>query len=169
MTQICLLDSVRLSDLLKGALEWNKTVHSLLVSASNGSILATAFRDEPPEIKHQRSLSTTITTAYTVASEDRLVFEAQATRALTVVVPIADRVLLAVNGPPRHELEQPGETPQINGDEYYPAEGSSSREMNDDQETGEQAQIRADLEGVSEELAVILRKELSGLNWPQDI
>ncbi|KAI9874709.1 MAG: hypothetical protein M1823_007626 [Watsoniomyces obsoletus] len=100
MTQVCLLDSVKLSALLQDALTWSSTVDSIMVSATNGSILATSSRGEAPEIKDLRTLSTTMTAAYTVASENTLVFEAQATGALSVIVPVADHVLLAVNGPP---------------------------------------------------------------------
>ena len=170
MTQVCLLDSVRLSELLKEALEWNSTVESILVSAANGSILATAFRHETPDIKDLRTLSTTITAAYTVASEDVLVFEAQATRALSVIVPVADHILLAVNGPPQGEPGENRERAVINGDQYEEHdEDTSQEEEADTEQTAEQEQTRSDLESVAEELANILRKELAGLSWPHDI
>ncbi|EHY60196.1 hypothetical protein HRR83_009156 [Exophiala dermatitidis] len=118
-SQVCLLDSDRLSSLLRDALSWslstndanggddsnnNKhSVSSLMVSAMNGSILAYAYRDgQTPSVKDMRTQSTTMTAAYsTVASEDAdvLVFEAQNTGAVSVITPIADHVLLAVTGP----------------------------------------------------------------------
>ena len=170
MTQVCLLDSERLSKLLEDALDWNTTVQSIMVSAANGSILATAFRHDAPEIKDLRTLSTTMTSAYTVASEEVLVFEAQATRALSVIIPVADHVLLAVNGPARSEAVASHEYANING-----GKSESSRDEEGEEEASEgdtalqQEQTRVDLESVSEELAVMLRKELSGLNWPIDI
>ncbi|KAL2448261.1 hypothetical protein ABEF95_015635 [Exophiala dermatitidis] len=118
-SQVCLLDSDRLSSLLRDALSWSSStsdanggddsnsnkhsVSSLMVSAMNGSILAYAYRDgQTPSVKDMRTQSTTMTAAYsTVASEDAdvLVFEAQNTGAVSVITPIADHVLLAVTGP----------------------------------------------------------------------
>ena len=170
MTQVCLLDSKRLSLLLEDALEWNSTVDSIMVSAANGSILATAFRHEAPEIKNLRTLSTTMTSAYTVASEEVLVFEAQATSALSVIVPVADHVLLAVNGPARSEPIESHEQTAINGDQRRSGEEeATSEDESEDGTAAQQGQTRAGLESVSEELAAILRKELSGLSWPVDI
>lgn len=100
MGQVCLLDSDRLSALLRDALAWSDNVSSLMVSATNGSILAYAYREnKTPSIKAMRTQSTTMTAAYTVASEDSLVFEAQNTGAISVISPIGDHVLLAVTGP----------------------------------------------------------------------
>ena len=168
MTQVCLLDSARLSSLLSNALDWNSTVDSMMVSATNGSILATAFRHEPPSIKDLRTLSTTMTSAYTVASEDVLVFEAQATRALCVIVPVADHILLAVNGPARGEIFDGHGDAGIDGDRDSAEEAAQDEESEDDAAV-QQGRTRADLESVSEELAMTLRKELSGLKWPVDI
>ena len=164
------MDSARLSRLLSNALDWNSTVDSIMVSATNGSILATAFRYEPPSIKDLRTLSTTMTSAYTVASEDVLVFEAQATRALSVIVPVADHILLAVNGPARSEAITSDDHGGINGEQASAnSEEASHDEENEDEVAAQQGQTRADLESVSEELATTLRKELSGLKWPVDI
>lgn len=170
MTQVCLLDSARLSTLLSNALDWNKTVDSIMVSATNGSILATVFRHEPPSIKDLRTLSTTMTSVYNVASEDVLVFEAQATRALCVIVPVADHILLAVNGPARSEATIIADHDGLNGEQgsAMSEEGSHDAE-NEEDVAAQQGQTRADLESVSEELATTLRKELSGLKWPIDI
>jgi hypothetical protein len=176
MTQVCLLDSVKLSALLQDALAWSSTVDSIMVSATNGSILATASRGKAPEIKDLRTLSTTMTAAYTVASENTLVFEAQATGALSVIVPVADHVLLAVNGPPTVEPDEEHELRRVNGKHAERRNEAPSAvvddEDQDEDETAqeqEQEQTRVDLESVSEELADILKRELSGLNWPQDI
>jgi len=173
MTQVCLLDSSRLSSLLQDALSWNDNVASLMVSAKNGSILAYAFRKATPSIKDMRTLSTTMTAAYTVASEDVLVFEAQNTHAMSVIAPIADHVLLAVNGP---------QSSSSNNDHHEPVgndstgEDEPSEDMNDSEgdapatehaEDGEQR--RAELEVVSQELSALLREELGGMRWPEDI
>jgi hypothetical protein len=177
MTQVCLLDSARLSSLLEDALDWNDTTDSIMVSANNGSVLATAFRHKTPQIKDLRTLSTTLTAAYTVASEDVLVFEAQATRAISVIRPVADHILLAVNGPLREEeaeTSNENEMMGINGNNEDSTaeedEAGAADEGSDSASALAQAlQTRTELEGVSEELASVLRKELSGLVWPNDI
>ena len=164
------MDSARLSTLLSNALDWYATVDSIMVSAANGSILATAFRHEPASIKDSRTLSTTMTSAYAVASEDVLVFEAQATRALCVIVPVADHILLAVNGPARSEAATIEDRDALNGEQgSAESEEMSHDAENEDELAAQQGQTRADLESVSEELAATLRKELSGLKWPIDI
>lgn len=170
MTQVRLVDSVRLSALLQEALSWNQTVTSLLVSARNGSILAYAFRNTTPSIKAMRTRSTTMTAAYSVASEDILVFEAQNSQALTVIARVADHILLAVTG---HEPAGPDPYEQHVHGALRPTRIHDSSKLNDDEEDEEEDdnidQIRADLETVNQELANILREELSGLKWPDDI
>ncbi|KPI39418.1 uncharacterized protein AB675_5137 [Cyphellophora attinorum] len=191
MAHVNLLDSRRLSELLEQALSWRKSVDSLMVSATNGAVLAFAYRAGRPTMKDIRSLSTTTTTAYTVASEDVLVFEAQLSRALSVLAPVADQVLLAVHGPGRGDLKIDGNMQglDVNGDGTHGAEdereeGNNAEVDEHEDEVGgavedttardgddeeEQNRIRADLEYVSDQLAVILREELRGLRWPEDI
>lgn len=182
MTQVCLLDSDRLSTLLGEALSWSNQVSSLMVSATNGSILAYAYRDTPPSIKAMRTQSTTMTAAYTVASEDVLVFEAQNTGTISVVTAVADHVLLAVTGrvpvpepEPKHKPEQP--TPLQHGPNGHAEEventvngvDDSPDEEEDPETDGANQQIRTDLEVVSQELASILRGQLAAMKWPDDI
>lgn len=184
MTQVTLLDSRRLSELLEQALSWRESVDSLMVSATNGAVLAYAFRERRPTMKDIRSLSTTTTTAYTVASEDVLVFEAQLSRALSVLAPIADQVLLAVHGPGRGDIGINGKLNKltVNGDDGHEEEGeiegtiSGAEDENatnevaeDENNQEEQNRIRADLEHVSEGLSAVLREELRGMRWPEDI
>lgn len=174
MAQICLLNSSRLGELLKEALSWNESVSSLMVSATNGAILSYAFRDSTPTIKELRSLSTTATAAYTVASESTLVFEAQLTRAISVITPLAEFVLLAVTGPERKQSQSNSEAGQwstVNGQTQDTNEGASgqARQHEEDRsQSREEQRMRADLEGVSEELAATLREELSTMKWPDD-
>ncbi|KIX03964.1 uncharacterized protein Z518_07517 [Rhinocladiella mackenziei CBS 650.93] len=168
MSQVCLLDSERLSALLREALSWSDNVSSLMVSALNGSILAYAYRDDTPSIKAMRTQSTTMTAAYTVASEDILVFEAQNMGAISVITPIADHILLAVTGP------EPKQTPALrNGEaeemEPYAVNGVDGNHEEEDDEDEDHQQIRTDLEVVSQELANVLREELALLKWPDDI
>lgn len=158
MAQVCLLDSDRLSLLLKDAISWSSHVSSVMVSSLNGSILAYAYRDATPSIKRMRTQSTTMTAAYTVASEDVLVFEAQNMGATSVIAPIADHILLAVTGP----------EPKLANGETLDESSSNDREEEEDDDEAQQ-QIRTDLEVVSQELAHILRGELSTLKWPDDI
>jgi hypothetical protein len=141
-----------------------------MVSAVNGSILAHSYRDETPSIKQMRTQSTTMTAAYTVASEDTLVFEAQNMGATSVITPIADHILLAVTGPtPRlteavHKRTQ-GEDNR-DGLHDVVSEGYSTTELEDDEH---QQLIRTELELVCQELASNLRSELASMRWPEDI
>lgn len=171
MTQVALLDSRKLSELLQQALLWRDAVSSLMVSATNGAVLAYAFREGNPSMKDIRSLSTTTTTAYTIASEDVLVFEAQLSRALSVLAPIADHILLAVQGPDRRANSQDLAVSALNGDISTQSGGQGQSTGSTEGADGlqEQSHIRGDLEYVSEELAAILRDELRGMKWPEDI
>lgn len=171
MTQAGLLDSDRLSSLLEEALGWSGHVSSLMVSSLNGSILAYAYRNSTPSIKAMRTQSTTMTAAYTVASEDVLVFEAQNMGATSVITPIADHILLAVTGPEpptqASETQENGNGLQDVDQESYVSNGDRNGFADSDDE--EQQQIRTDLELVSQELANTLRGQLSSLKWPDDI
>jgi hypothetical protein len=174
MAQVSLLDSRKLSDLLQQALTWREAVASLMVSATNGAVLAYAFRDGTPSMKEIRSLSTTTTTAYTVASEEVLVFEAQISCALSVVTPIADNILLAVQGFGRADASAHGtETTEQNIDTTNDAEpvdsGFGPGEQEAQQSRQQPESIRMDLEHVSEELSAALRAEMRGMKWPEDI
>ncbi|RVX73681.1 hypothetical protein B0A52_02571 [Exophiala mesophila] len=175
MSQACLLDSSRLSSLLEEALEWSDHVSSLMVSSLNGSILAYAYRNSTPSIKAMRTQSTTMTAAFTVASEDVLVFEAQNMGATSVITPIADHILLAVTGPEPHawssKIRINGETAQDENGNQEEGAHTLNRGQNGfaDSDDEEQQQIRTDLELVGQELANMLREELSALKWPNDI
>ena len=173
MAQICLLNSSRLAELLKEALSWNESVSSLMVSATNGAILSYAFRGPIPSIKELRSLSTTATAAYTVASESTLVFEAQVSRAISVITPLAQHVLLAVTGPERKSEEEEQDTTgssAANGGDGMEEHATNQAlpKKHEYEHPKEAQQMRADLESVSEELAATLREELSSMKWPDD-
>jgi len=169
MSQVCLLDSDRLSALLRDALPWSDNVSSLMVSATNGSILAYAYMDTTPSIKDMRTQSTTMTAAYTVASEDILVFEAQNTGAISVITPIADHILLAVTGP-EPKKPKPAQNGHLEDAEHASVGTEESHEEEGQIEEDEgHHQIRTDLEVVSQELARVLREELSKLKWPEEI
>ncbi|OAL22252.1 hypothetical protein AYO22_07296 [Fonsecaea multimorphosa] len=177
MTQVCLLDSDRLSSLLREALSWSENVSSLMVSALNGSILAYAYRGTTPSIKAMRTQSTTMTAAYTVASEDVLVFEAQNMGAISVIAPVADHVLLAVTGPEpkqKQALQNGHDSSQehgqvVNGVEDH-TEGEGGEENGpQDEEDRDIQKIRDDLEAVSQELANVLREELAVMKRPHNV
>ena len=165
MTQVVsLVDSGRLSNLLRDALSWNNDISSIMVSAQNGSILAYAFRQHTPSVKAMRTRSTTVTTAYTIAGLETLVFEAQRTGALTVISSIADQILLSVTGPEPHDIDPYEKTvheaaldDDINGN----ATGNAA----DSGTTG----LQTELEAVNQELASIIRDDLAGMKWPEDI
>ena len=147
-----------------------------MVSAANGSVLAYAFKSETPEIKDLRTMSTTMTAAYTVASEDILVFEAQVTRALSVIIPVGDHILLAVNGPARPPTPEAGSPATREAIDGEPRSDDASEEIhqaedqqNSAEEENRQKHIRQELEEVAETLASTLREELAGLKWSGDI
>lgn len=160
-----------MSKLLEDALSWSPAASSLLVSATNGSILAYAFRSNTPSIKDMRTLSTTMTAAYVVASENTLVYESQSSNTISVIGPVADHVLLAVTGttaakPPDRHAPSTDRVPSEDGHEV---------DVEDDGEDGEekedcmQAETRLELESINQELATILREELRDMRWPDDI
>ncbi len=170
MGQVFMLDSERLSSLLNDALSSSDQVSSFLISATNGSILAYAYRDETPKIKDIRTQSTTMTTAYAMASEDTLVFEAQNSGATTVVTTIGDHILLGVTGPkPKTTAQLQNRHPQE--DEHTPTNGTSGQAEESEEHETEQVkqQLRDDLEAVSQDLSDTLREELVNLRWPDDI
>lgn len=165
MTQVSLVDSGRLSALLREALSWNEEISSIIVSAQNGSILAYAFRGRTPSVKAMRTRSTTVTTAYAVAGQDTLVFEAQRTGALTVISAIADQILLSVTGPESQDIDPYEKT-------VHEAATNADVEtaMEDSQEQDpETMRLRSALEAVNQELASMIRDDLAGMKWPEDI
>ena len=146
-----------------------------MVSALNGSILAYAYRAETPSIKAMRTQSTTMTAAYTVASEDVLVFEAQNMGAISVIASIADHVLLAVTGPePKPTIAAQNQRLGENGDAEETGHAvnglhDSLEEEEDDDDDEEHQQIRTDLELANQELANLLKAQLATMKWPEDI
>ncbi|KAJ9662178.1 hypothetical protein H2198_001529 [Neophaeococcomyces mojaviensis] len=165
MTQVSLVDSGRLSALLREALSWNDKISSIMVSAQNGSILAYAFRQHTPSVKAMRTRSTTVTTAYAVAQQDTLVFEAQRTGALTVISAIGDQILLAVTGPEPQDVDPYEKTVhEAVADGEADTAGEDSGAANP-----EVTRMRSELEAVDQELAEMLRSELAGMRWPEDI
>jgi 4-hydroxyphenylpyruvate dioxygenase-like putative hemolysin len=164
MTQVSLIDSGRLSALLQEALSWNNDISSMMVSAQNGSILAYTFRHHTPSVKAMRTRSTTVTTAYAIAEQETLVFEAQRTGALTVVSAIADQILLSVTGPEPQGIDPYEKTVH----EAVPEEtGEIAEEL--EEEDQEVTRLRAELEAVNQELVGMLKDELAGMKWPEDI
>lgn len=161
MTQVSLVDSRRLSTLLREALSWNDQVSSIIVSAQNGSILAYAFRHQTPSVKAMRTRSSTVTTAYAIAGQDTLVFEAQRTGALTVISAIADQILLAVTGPEPYDIDPYEKT-------VHEAHGNEDGEE-EPEPSSEASRLRGELEVVNQELASMIRDELAGMKWPEDI
>lgn len=167
MTQVSLVDSTRLSILLRESLEWSKNVSSIMVSAQNGSILAYAFRHTTPSVKAMRTRSITVTTAYSVAAQEVLVFEAQRTGAMTVISSIADRIVLAVTGPEPEGVDPYEKT--VHESDHLDSSDSNTTDRATNEEEAQLAQLRSELESVNDELAGMLREELAGIKWPEDI
>ena len=174
MTQIALLDSARLSSLLKDALTWSKSVASLLVSAKNGSILAYIFRGSTPSIKTLRTKSTTMTAAYSASADNTLIFESQDSGMLSVITSIGDHLLLAVSS---GEHKQPQTSQALYSSAQEAGLESEDAEADSDVEDAENTQgiasrteeTKHELEEVCSELADVLREELQALKWPEDI
>lgn len=169
MAQVSLVDSTRLSGLLREALSWNNDISSIMVSAQNGSILAYAFRQRTPSVKAMRTRSTTVTTAYAVADQDVLVFEAQRTGAMTVISSVADQILLAVTGPEPQGIDPYEKTVhEAAANEEANGTGAGEEQPEEDPEV---KRLRTELEAVNQELASIIREDLTGMRmrWPEDI
>lgn len=167
MTQVSLVDSSRLSILLRESLEWSPNVSSIMVSAQNGSILAYAFRNTTPSVKAMRTRSITVTTAYSVAAQEVLVFEAQRTGAMTVISSIADRIVLAVTGPEPEGVDPYEKT--VHESHHVESNDPNTTDSTTEEEEAHLAHLRAELESVNDELAGMLREELAGIKWPDDI
>ena len=136
-----------------------------MVSAQNGSILAYAFRGRTPSVKAMRTRSTTVTTAYAIAGQDTLVFEAQRTGALTVISAIADQILLSVTGPEFQAIDPYEKTVH-----EAATDADTETAMEDSREQDpETMRLRSDLEGVNQDLASMIRDDLAGMKWPEDI
>ena len=177
MTPLAILDSKKLSESLRHALSWDDHVASLMVSARNGSIIGYAFRGPTPIIKTLRTISTTMTTAYSATSDDKLIFQSPGTKSISVISPIGDHLLLAVTS------NDQDATDQVNYDalKFTNANGSLEQEDSVDEAHSDQGQddheepnqlfeeVREDLESISAELVVRLEKEFSTLDWPDDI
>ena len=161
MSQVFMLDSDRLSSLLRNALQLSDRVSSVMVSAANGSILAYAYRDESPKIKGIRTQSTTVTTAYTIATE-----------AISVITTVADRVLLAVTGP-EPQKTAPLQNGHSQDHEHPTLSGTSEHDEEDEEHAVSQdtvpQQMRDYLEGVSQVIASAVREEMATMRWPDDI
>jgi len=165
MAQISLVDSGRLSALLKEAMSWNDSISSILVSAQNGSILAYAFRQHTPSVKAMRTRSTTMTTAYAIARQDTLVFEAQRTGALTVVSALADQILLSVTGPEPQDVDPYEKT--VHEAAQNDTDGAAMESSHE--QDPEMARLRSELETVNQELVDMIRDDLAEMKWPEDI
>lgn len=167
MTQVSLVNSDRLSSLLQEALGWNDDISSIMISARNGSILAYSFRQQTPSVKAMRTRSTTVATAYAIADQDTLVFEAQRTGALTVISSIGNQILLAVTGPEPQGIDPYEKTVHeaVSDEETEGAGlGGDSAELDP-----EIMRLRTQLEAVNQELGGMLWEELAGMKWPEDI
>lgn len=111
-----------------------------------------------------------MTAAYTAASENTLVYESQSSATISVIGPIADHILLAVTGaaPTSGHARFDGILLHEHTSEEHTADADTADESSeeDDEAMNER---RLELESISEELATVLRNELRGLKWPDDI
>jgi hypothetical protein len=98
-----------------------------------------------------------------------LVFEAQNTGAISVITPIADHILLALTGPEPRKA-RPAQNGHLEDSKHTENGTDESQEEDGQSEEDEGHQkIRTDLELASQELARVLKEELSKLKWPEDI
>ena len=165
--ELLLLEYSRTSKLLNDPAVWesSETLSSILLIATNGSVLAQAYT-EPPRTIRVRAHATKYTATFAAYmntagnSEDEAVTRIVNGRA-TVIVSVTKDVLLAVTGKAPDALPSPA--------------GSTVASLSSDdqeQDSGDESEFPQDelekLITISEELRPLLAAELSQMRWPED-
>jgi hypothetical protein len=173
MSQVALVDTARISHVLQGVLTKYASITAVLITDTNGSVFASAYRGEDSSVKIMRTQATTITSAYALSSDELLSFEADALKRLFVVTSIADRLILGVVGALPERSVRPLTNGNVHNEEEEHEEDVSDDEggeVEDDSEArADSRRIREQLELVCSELAIVLRPELANLRWPDDL
>lgn len=168
----------------------------LRIFAHNGSLLAHAHRDPRP-IRLARTESATFSAAYISymnghgsrthsehvsdangrsehAEAGSIVYESRTSNHMTIITPIAAKVLLAVTGSisseeaPDQADEENEENPDVTiAMTSPPASPSRPSEHSDANGFLEPSKsLLEELGSISQQLSVILREEMSGMRWP---
>ena len=165
-TELLLLDYDRISELLNDAAFWSTpgTLTSILLVATNGSILAHAYAN-PPSTRVMRSDATSYSATYTAyVNTAGASHESGVTRCVdgqaTVIASVTPHVLLAVTG--------------RTSDSVLNRTGSSSSSISSSHQQAitEASELpQRDLDvilSINDELTSLLRAELSDMRWPED-
>ena len=167
-TELLLLEYDRMSDLLNDPTFWSTpgTVTSILLVATNGSILAHAYAD-PPSTRVMRSDATSYSATYTAymntagTSHDNCVTRCVDGQA-TIITSVNGNVLLAVTG-------KASDSTTPDGTASSSSSISSSHHQQATNEPSEFPQHDLDiLLSISDEITSLLRAELSDMRWPED-
>jgi hypothetical protein len=168
-TELLLLEYDRMSELLNDPSFWSAagTLTSILLVATNGSILAYAYAN-PPSTRIMRSEATSYSTTYTAymnttgADQDNGVTRCVDGQA-TVITSVAAHVLLAVTGKTSDSMTA-NRTRSSSSSSF-----SSSHDQKPARDPSEFPQHDLDiLLSISDELTSLLRGELSDMRWPED-
>jgi hypothetical protein len=168
-TELLLLEYDRMSELLNDPAFWSSpgTLTSILLVATNGSILAHAYAN-PPSTRTMRSEATSYSATHTAymsttgTNQDNGVTRCVDGQA-TVITSVAAHVLLAVTGK---------SSDSTTSDRTVSSSSSSFSSPNHQQAANEPSGFpQHDLNtliSISDELTSLLRAELSDMRWPED-
>jgi hypothetical protein len=168
-SELLLLEYDRVSELLNDSTFWSTTglLVSILLVATNGSILAHAYAN-PPSTRIMRSDATSYSATYTAymntagANHDTGVTRCVDGQA-TIITPITTHVLLALTGKASESTT---------ADQTLSSSSSSISSSHHGQAANESSEFpQRDLDvliSISEELSSLLRTELSDMRWPED-
>jgi hypothetical protein len=168
-TELLLLEYDRVSELLNDATFWSApgTLASILLVATNGSILAHAYAN-PPSTRIMRSDATSYSATYTAYMNTAGTnHDSGVTRCVdgqaTVITSVTAHVLLAVTGKT---------SDSTTSDRTISSSSSSISSSHHQEATNEPSEFpQRDLDtllSISDELTSLLRAELSDMRWPED-
>ena len=168
-SELLLLEYDRVSELLNDSTFWSTTglLVSILLVATNGSILAHAYAN-PPSTRIMRSDATSYSATYTAymitagTNHDTGVTRCVDGQA-TIITPVTPHVLLAVTGKASESTT---------ADRTSTSSSSSISSSHHGQAANESSEFpQRDLDiliSISDELGSLLRTELSDMRWPED-
>jgi hypothetical protein len=169
-SELLLLEYDRVSELLNDSTFWSTTslLVSILLVATNGSVLAHAYANPPPT-RIMRSDATSYSATYTAymntagTNHDDTGVTRCADGQATIITPVTPHVLLAVTGKASESTT---------ADRTSSSSSSSISSSHHGQAANESSEIpQRDLDiliSISDELGSLLRTELSDMRWPED-
>lgn len=168
-TELLLLEYERMSELLNDATYWSAAsiLTSILLVATNGSILAHAYAN-PPATRVMRSEATSYSATYTAyvhattTNPDTGVTRCADGQA-TVVTSVASHVLLAVTGK-ASDSTMSDRNMSSSSSSFSSLHGPKAAEPPSDFPQHDLDTLLS----ISDELTSLLRAELSEMRWPED-